>query len=82
MRVVFSLVAGLLLGFAATVLLIIAGGLGLTGVAAGILVRERPGWVENFYLDPSDLVVRAVFIGAMAIILFAVIARILLRHRA
>ncbi len=82
MRVIFSLLAGLVLGFAATVLLIIASGLGLTGVATGILVRERPGWVENFYLDPSDLVVQAVFIGLMAVILFAVIARVLLRHRA
>lgn len=70
-RVLLSLIAGWILGFLAAVLVIIAVGLGVAGVTAGILVRERPGWVENFYLDPSGLVVRALIIGAIAVAVLA-----------
>ncbi len=79
MRVLISLIAGWILGFVSTVLVIVAAGLGVAGVTAGILVRERPGWVENFYLDPSGLVVRALIIGAIAVAVVAASALLFVR---
>ncbi|HEY8448256.1 MAG TPA: hypothetical protein VIL01_14225 [Thermomicrobiales bacterium] len=69
MRVLQSFVTGWILGFASTLLFIVAACLGTIGVVTAILARSRPWWITNFNLDPSDLVARAAVIGVVAILL-------------
>lgn len=81
MKAVVSASVGLIVGFGAALLTIGAIVLLLTGVAGGILVRERPttGRVLNY--DPSDVVLRAAAVAAVALIAWGLYVAIYVRLR-
>jgi hypothetical protein len=81
MRSIVTAVLGGALGFAATFLAIGAIVLLGTGVAGGVLVRERPGTARVLNYDPSDTVLKAAVLGGAALVLAALFLAIYLRLR-
>ena len=69
MRSILSAIVGGLLSFTAMFLAIGAVVLLGTGVAGGILVRERPGTARVLNYDPSDTVLKAGVTGVAALVL-------------
>jgi disulfide bond formation protein DsbB len=71
-RLLVSMVVGGIIGFLAAFLAIAAVVLLFTGVAGGILIRERPGTARVLNYDPSDVVLKAGVTGAASIVVFAI----------
>jgi hypothetical protein len=67
MKALVSAAIGAALGFAGTLLAIGSAVLLAAGIGGGILVRQRPGTVRVLNFDPSDVVIRAVAVGAAAL---------------
>jgi hypothetical protein len=84
LRFLVSVTVGLVLGFITAALAIAAFVLLATGVGGGILVRSQPGTARVLNYDPSNVVEKALFPGAAALvmfILFIVVARRIGRNR-
>lgn len=71
MHSIMALVGGVLLGFAASALAVVAIALLLAGVGGGILARQRPVAASILNYDPSRTVLLSVVVGVAALALGA-----------
>jgi hypothetical protein len=78
-RAILATFLGGAIGFLAAALAIGAIVLLATGVAGGLLVRERPGTARVLNYDPSDTVLKAGVTGGAALLLIAVFVAVYVR---